>query len=263
MSQLSETTGPTAAPLGGPIPPGGEATPPEPTPPGEPTPADEPTPPDEAIPPGEARPTSGYLRRVGTAGLILAALAAGRVVTGAFQADDSISAPFLRTGTVGTTVSLRYADVTAGPVRGSSCVFVASGLSSVLRTPGVFVVVPLTIVAKDKPADLRYAAVRDRQGRTFLATGSRSPFAPGTAQPGLSRYASVVVEVPQDAVAGAHLRVALDGLDQRRDDMADIDLGLTAAQAAEWARSTTEVTVPDAANQPPAVRTGQSCADQT
>lgn len=156
-------------------------------------------------------------------------------------------------------VSLRYADVTAVRVGGSSCVSAGIGATSVMRTPGVFVVVPLTIVAKGKPADVRYAALRDRQGRTFLATGTRSPFSPGTSQPGLPRYASVVIEVPQDAVNGAHLRIALDGLDQRRDDMADIDLGLTAANAAEWARSTTEIPIPDPSDQPPAARAGRTC----
>jgi hypothetical protein len=214
----------------------------------------------DAHPPGELKRNSGYLRRAGTAGLILAALAAGRVVTGAFQADDSISAPFLRAGTIGKPVSLRYADVTAGHVDGSRCVSVET---SILQTPGVFVVVPLTIVAKGKPVNLQYAALVDRQGRTFLATGSRSPFEPGTSQPGLARYASVVVEVPLEAVPGAHLRIALNSLDQRRDDMADIDLGLTAAQAAGWADSATGVSVPDAADQPPTVRTGRACEDQT
>jgi hypothetical protein len=206
--------------------------------------------------------TAGYLRRAGTAGLILAALAAGRVVTGSFQADDTISAPFLRSGTVGKAVSLRYADVIATGVDGSTCVSAGFGATG-MRTPGVFIVVPVTIVTKGKPADLRYAALQDREGRTFLATGTRSPFAPGTGQPGIPRYASVVVEVPPDAVAGAHLRIALDGLDQRRDDMTDIDLGVTAADAAEWARNTTEIAVPDASDQPPAARAGRTCEGQT
>jgi hypothetical protein len=207
-----------------------------------------------------SRRTRGHFGRTGTAALILAALAAGQVVTGAFQSDDAISAPFRRAGTIGSAVSLRYADVMATRVAGSRCLSVGA---TALRTPAVFVVVALTIAATGKPADLGYAALRDRHGRTFLATGSRSSFVPGTAQPGIPRYANVVVEVPQDAVAGAHLRIALDGLDQRRDDMADIDLGLTAAQAAGWADGATGVSVPDATDQPPTVRPGRACEDQT
>ncbi len=208
--------------------------------------------PGAPIQPGETRRKRGYLQRAGTAGLILAALAAGRVVTGAFQADDSISEPFLRAGTVGSPVSLRYADVTAAQADGSSCVTAGLGTAPVMRTSGVFIVVPLTIVAKGKPADVRYAALQDRQGRTFLASGQRSPYTPGTSQPGVPRYASVVIEVPQDAIAGAHLRIALNSLDQRRDDMADIDLELTAADATAWSRDATVIAVPDPSQLPPA-----------
>jgi hypothetical protein len=77
------------------------------------------------------------------------------------------------------------------------------------------------------------------------------------------RYASVVIEVPADAVAGAHLRIALNHLDQRRDDMADIDLSLSTSEAALWALSP-QITVPDAADQPPATAVpGPSCAVTT
>jgi hypothetical protein len=191
------------------------------------------------------------VRRVGAAALILAALAAGRAVTTAFGVDDAVSAPFLRAGTLGRAVSLRYADVTATSVLGSTCVSNGVGATAGMRTPGVFVVIPVVIVTKGKPADIRYAALRDRTGRTFVASGSRSSFLPGTGQPGVPRYASITVEVPPDAVAGMHLRIALDGLDQRRDDMADIDLGLTAADTAEWTRSGTTIAIPEGSDLPP------------
>jgi hypothetical protein len=191
--------------------------------------------------------------RVGTAALVLAGLAAGRVVTGAFDSTDAINAPYLRAGALGRPVDLRYAAVTATRVDGSPCVSTGSGVGSEFRTAGVFLVVRLTIVTKKEPAEVRYAALTDRQGRTFLTSSvGRSSFSPGVGQPGVPRYASAVVEVPRDAVAGAHLRIALNSLDQRRDDMADIDLGLTATQAAEWATARTEVPVTPPSDQPPA-----------
>lgn len=208
-----------------------------------------------------SRRTQSYVNRAATVGLVLAALVVGRIITTSFQAGDSISAPFLKAGKVGTAVSLRYADVTATRVEGTPCV--STDVVSVgMRTPGVFVVVPLVITVKGEPADVRYAALKDTQGRTFLAgTGTRSSFLPGTGQPGVPHYASVVVEVPRDAVAGAHLRIALDSLDQRRDDMADIDLGLTSADVDKWARSNTSISVPGASDLPPAAaRPGVSCA---
>jgi hypothetical protein len=193
-----------------------------------------------------------YARRAGAAALVLAALAAGRAVTSAFPADDSISSPFLRSGTLGQPVSLRYADLTATAVQGSTCVASGVGGTAGMRTPGVFVVVPVVIVTKGEPATVGYAALQDRRGRTFLASGSRSSFRPGPGQPGVPRYANVVIEVPPDAVAGSRLRIALDGLDQRRDDMADIDLGLTGADAAEWTRSRSAISIPEASDLPPA-----------
>jgi hypothetical protein len=201
-----------------------------------------------------------YPMRAGAAALVLAALAAGRAVTTLFPADAAISTPFVRAGVIGQPVSLRYADITAAGVQGSTCVATSSS-SLGMQTPGVFVVVPLVIVAKGESAEVRYAAVRDREGRTFLASGTRSSFTAGTGQAGVRRYASVLVEVPRDAVAGAHLRVALNRLDQRRDDLADVDLRLSTADVARWTRNSTRIIVPDAADQPPPVpAAGPSCA---
>lgn len=193
----------------------------------------------------------GYRRRAGAAALILAALAAGRAITTAFETEDSSAELFLQPGVVGQAVELRYADVTATGVDGSSCVSV---MKSPRLTPGVWLVVPLRIVTKGEPAVLRYAAIHDRRGRTFLATGSRSAWSPGTGQPGVPRYASVVIEVPADAVEGARLRVALNGLDQRRDHMADIDLRLTRAQGDEWSRRKDLLAVPPPGDRPPPTR---------
>jgi hypothetical protein len=57
-----------------------------------------------------------------------------------FPADNAISAPFVRPGTVGSAVSLRYAEVTATRVEGSTCVSAGFAGTPGLRTPGVFVV---------------------------------------------------------------------------------------------------------------------------
>ena len=206
----------------------------------------------QAVPPPEPTrpvPTGRRVaRRAGAGVLILAALAAGRVVTSAYGADDSLGDPFLVAGSLGRPVSLRYADVTATAVEGSTLVSPNSGM----RTTGVWLAVRLKIVTKGEPQEVRYAAVEDRRGRTYLANGTRSQFSPGASQPGVPRYASALVEVPADAVKGARLRVALNSLDTRRDDMADIDLGLTAADAQEWAARTEMLQVPEPADTPPA-----------
>ena len=57
---------------------------------------------------------------------------------------------------------------------------------------------------------------------------------------------SVPFEVPEDALAGAHLLVPADVHVDALDDVADIDLGITAERAAELAAATGQVEVPEA-----------------
>ncbi len=174
------------------------------------------------------------LRTVGAGAAVLAALAVGHVVVTAFPVDERVQASFVRPATVGVPVDLRYARLTAGEPSGSTVLDPDDG--SLLATPGVWLAVPLTIEAVGQPRLLGFAELVGGDGRTYLVfTGGRSSFVPGTAQPGIPRYATLRVEVPPEALPGAVLRVGLEQKDQRRDDVAEIDLGLTQADADAWA----------------------------
>jgi hypothetical protein len=192
---------------------------------------------------GPSTLTGGRRRRqAGATVLVLAALAVGHAVTSSYSSDSAIVAPFLRSGTVGQPVSLRYATITVLSVHGSSEV---SQAGTVLTTPGVFVVARVRIVARGDLRTLLYSAVRTRDGATYVeSAGGRSSFDFGPAQPGLPRYGTVTVELPTSQAAGARLRIALDPIDQSRDDMTDIDLGVTPADAAQFAADKTPVPVP-------------------
>jgi len=193
------------------------------------------------------RPTA---RTAGAAAAVLAALATGHVISSAFPADERVQAPFYRPGTVGEPVELRYARVTAGEPDGSTVLDTDDG--TLLTTPGVWVTVPLTIVTKGEPRAVNFAEVVGGDGRTYaVLTGGRSAFLPGTAQPGVPRYATVRVELPPEAVPGARLRIALNPLDTRRDDMAEIDLGLTRADADTWSALDTPVVARSSSDEPP------------
>lgn len=187
-------------------------------------------------------------RQAGVVALVLGALVTGRVVTAAFPIDGVVDAPFVHTAKTGDVVALRYAALTAAAPAGAT---VLDAAGSLLQTSGVWVVVPVTITAVGKPARLDYAAVRGSDGRVYSADGSRSQFAPGVAQPGVPRYASVAVELPPAAAAGAHLLIALDGLDQRRDDLADIDLAITAREVEQWVARTEPAELSPASSSPP------------
>lgn len=181
---------------------------------------------------------------------VLAALAVGHVVVTAFPVDDRVQAPFLRTTTVGEPVDLRYARLTVGRPTGSTVLDGDDG--TLLATPGVWLTVPLTIEALGKPRALGFAELHGGDGRTYTVfTSGRSSFLPGTTQPGVPRYATLRVEVPPQAVPGARLRVGLDLDDQRRDDVADVDLGLTQADAAAWAADSTPVVAHAPSDDPP------------
>ena len=187
-------------------------------------------------------------RRVGAAVLVVAALATGRAVSTAFPFEASLDAPFLRSGEVGDPVDLRYAQVTAGQPAGST---VAEASMTLMATPGVWLAVPVTIVAEGEPRQLGYAAVVGSDGRTYLANGSRSQRAWYKAQPGIPHYGTVLVELPAEAAIGAHLRISLEPWDQRADDMADIDLGITAEDVDGWTSTTDPVVVPTPSDTPP------------
>lgn len=191
---------------------------------------------------------SAVLRRAGAGALVVAALALGQVVRTSLPADSLIAAPYERAGDVGAPVVMRYATVQATGVDGST---VIDDAGSALTTPGVWVVVPLTVTAHGEPRRLGYAALRTVDGRIFRADGNRSSFETGTVQTGLTRTATLAVELPVEAAAGAELLLALDATtDTRRDDMAVIDLGITREMAETWAGRTDAVAVPTSADAP-------------
>ncbi|MDT0165008.1 hypothetical protein Q9R32_05510 [Actinotalea sp. AC32] len=184
--------------------------------------------------------TGHAAHRAGSAALVLAALVVGQVVRSALPSEDAASAPFERVGDVGEPVPLRYATVTVGAAEGST---VVEQLGTSMSTTGVWLSVPVTITAHGEPRTLAHAEVRDDQGRTFLAQGTRSSFLPGTVQAGMTRRAWVTVELPVEAAAGAELVLGLRD-DHRLDDVAVVDLGVTGADARRWAATTEPLTIP-------------------
>lgn len=193
------------------------------------------------------RPTAQTL---GAGAAVLAALAVGHVVVTAFPVDERVAASFVRPTGVGEPVELRYARLTAGEPSGSTVLDPDDG--TLLSTPGVWLTVPLTIEATGQPRVFGFAELLGGDGRTYtVSTGDRSSFLSGTSQPGVPRYATLRVEVPPEALPGAHLRVGLDLMDQRRDDVADIDLGLTQADADAWAADDTPVLAGQWSDEPP------------
>ncbi|WP_166355479.1 hypothetical protein [Phytoactinopolyspora limicola] len=175
--------------------------------------------------------------------LLVVALALGQAVERFLPSRDDTLRPFERAGVVGEPLSLRYGTIEVGQPDGSTVLHAPGGVYS---TTGVYVVVPITFTAKGEPQPLAYVAIRDAEGRVYRAGSRRNPWSMlGAAQPGIPRQAQIAVELPVDAVAGAQVVLAPrpNDMDHRRDDVAVVDLGLTATDAQEWATDDDGVTL--------------------
>lgn len=170
--------------------------------------------------------------RAGTVAFVLVALALGRAVGDELPSPiDSYARPHEVTATLGRPVQLRAATVTVDGV-GVSSSFQSS--SSVYTSPGIFVLADVTFTPTLEDSALGHVEIVDRQGRSFTVTRTGGNTCPLTA-PGLLTRCSVVLELPEDALPGATLRLGTDGTDTAYQDLAVLDLGLSAEDARQAA----------------------------
>ena len=177
-------------------------------------------------------------RWTGLAVAVLVAMALGRLITEKVPVTPSADGPFVRHGVVGRAVPLRYADVTVTGVRTAR--FLEG--PDVVAATGRFVLVDLRVHARPDAVTLLGVELVDGAGRRYAASdrGSACP-ANTTAPAGVPWFARFCFDVPRRALAGAHLRIAkgdygVNGSGQRRDDLADVDLGIDRGRAARlWA----------------------------
>jgi hypothetical protein len=182
------------------------------------------------------------VRRVaGAVIVVVVAMALGRLLTD-HVSGDSLNGPFVRHGTVGKTVPLRYGDVRVTGVR------VAQRIegSELVVAAGRFLIVDLEARAKGEPRTFLSLELRDAKGRRYAPSTRGSICALNLrGMTGLPMHAMACFDVPASALAGAHFRFALgdygvNGSGQRRDDLADIDLGISPVEARRlWARKLT------------------------
>jgi hypothetical protein len=194
--------------------------------------------------------------RLGAAAMILIALAVGNVVTEHVPDVDTQEEPYIRTGSFGHPIDLRTFDASVLSVRGAAVLNDPEpdiATSPTHDTSGVWVIVRIRVVAVDKPVEVTYAAVRDAEGRIYLATTRfEQPFVDGerTLQPGVPVTGEVAFEVPVTVVPQLSLRLAAPGIthDLRMTAMADVPLHISAGTARQWKADTTPATLA-----PPAV----------
>jgi hypothetical protein len=159
---------------------------------------------------------------------VLAALALARAVGDDLPSPfDTYAAPREVATTEGEATRLRAATVT---VEGVELSRTYRSSSSLYVTPGVFVLAHVAFSPTLEDLTLGHVEIVDPAGRSFTPTRSGASTCPLTA-PGLVARCSVLLELPADALAGARLRLGTNGTDTAYQDLAVLDLGLTAQDA--------------------------------
>lgn len=182
-------------------------------------------------------------RWVGVVALVLAAMAVGRVLVDHVDLGRPAVAPFVRTGGLGDEVELDYAAVRVDGVRAGRFLW---GIDTV-ESRGVFVVVDTRLRATRHYVQLTGIELIDGQGRRYTPE-DRGTTCSRTVQlsTGATEHAMFCFDVPADpdTLSGARIELAREEYgahgpigDQRREHVAQVDLGISRAQARELAGS--------------------------
>jgi hypothetical protein len=179
--------------------------------------------------------------RIGMGAAILAALAVGRTIDVTLPGTDD--RPFVHTAGVGDRVHLAYADVTVDAVRTAKSLDTGQGT---VGTPGRWLVVDVTVVAWGRPLSQPGVSLQDASGRSFVSD-PRSGYSPLYTRTGVPARVRIPFEVPEDALQGSTLVFSRSARDDRRDDVARIDLGIGPGDVARlWGtQETIEVREPE------------------
>jgi hypothetical protein len=179
--------------------------------------------------------------RIGASVAVVAALALGRAIDTVVPTVTD-TRPFEHSGGVGERIRLAYADITIDAVRVAKRVDNGSRL---LGSPGRWMVVDATVVARGRPLVTPGIWLHDGRGRSFRAD-SRSGYAWVPAPTGVPWRVRIPFEIPEDALAGSTVTWARNTNDDRRDDVAKIDLGIDPGEAADLWRTDAaiEITAP-------------------
>lgn len=178
-------------------------------------------------------------RSIATAAIVIAAMGLGRLITDHVPLDEAAAEPFVRTGAVGQPVALEYADVT---VTGLHVTPTVTG-NPAATAGGRWLVVDTVLVARSAPVLMHTFFVVDAQDRRYDPAGRGDECITNAAlATGVPTYASACFDVPKIALEGARLVVArgpyvVNGSGFRRDDIAEIDLGIETSEVeALWAQ---------------------------
>lgn len=192
-------------------------------------------------------------RRTTTIVSVVAALTVGYGITSRLDISEDEFEPFLEAARVGEVVRLPYGDVEVTDVRPAR--HVASQISTELAriATGVFVLVSVKVTATREPTAFRAAYLVDERGREFH-TSAKADCASSVESPtGIPTYALFCFDVPPEVLSGLRLRLARGNLTYftvNGDAMADVDLGISAADEETWPDTEDAILAETTSNEP-------------
>jgi hypothetical protein len=183
----------------------------------------------------------GWRRTLGTAALVLLAVAVGGVAN-AYEPDPMVQQrPFIRTGHKGDRVDARTFDAVLLGVRGGA---VIKSRGAPHDTSGVWIVAKVRLTGHGEPVQLGQVSIRDGDGRIFRASARIDNNPPlRQLQPGLAVDCEIAFEVPKDVPLPVAARLTSALIDPRMEGMAELELDVTAQQLQQWAADQTPLTV--------------------
>lgn len=171
-------------------------------------------------------------RGIATAAVVIAAMGLGRLITDSLPLADAADKPFFHAGAVGRAVPLAYADITVTGVHVTPTIMGNPASAA----GGRWLVVDTAILARTAPTVMSGFFLVDAQDRRWIASTRGPDCATSTKlATGVPNYASICFDVPEQALTGARLMATRGAWDShestfRRDDVAEIDLGIEAAE---------------------------------
>lgn len=173
-------------------------------------------------------------RAIASAALVIAAMGLGRLITDHLPTTVGADKPFFHTAGVDEKVALDYADVTVTGVHVTPTIMGNPASAA----GGRWLIVDVEAVATTAPTVMSGFFLVDAKDRRWIAS-LRGPECTTSMNlsTGIRSYASVCFDIPQKALEGARLMATRGAWDSheaafRRDDVADIDLGIGGSDVA-------------------------------
>jgi hypothetical protein len=179
-------------------------------------------------------------RRTATVVSLLGALTVGHLI--ASRAETGLGdQPFVTSAAEGHVAHLTYGDVEVTDVTPARYVVPQVSTELARIAGGVFLLVSVKATATREPTTFYGAYLVDQSGRQYYASAKAECALLLKSGTGVPAYAVYCFDVPPDRLAGLRLQMGRGSLTYgtfQGDELADIDLGITASDAQSW--STTE-----------------------